>query len=152
MQTHIGDKTRKYGFLLFFADSSCFLLFFQVSTHFLSVVSKILRETIISDIRLRFCRDGNDANPYFQQFKTKKHGFWLSFFADFAVFWCFLQDSPYFLPFISKILVEIFISDIKWRYWGENNDASPFSQQFKTKKTWYLAVLFSCFLQDSTHF
>ena len=136
MQTHICSSLRQknmvFGcsFLLFLAVFCCFL---QDSTHFLPFISKILVETIISDINWRYWGENKDANPYFQQDKKNNMVFcW--FFAFFYSFFCFFQDSSNFLSFISKILVETTISSIDLRYRGESNDANPYSQQFKTKE------------------
>ena len=134
------------SFLLFLAVFCCFL---QDSTHFLPFISKILVETIISDINWRFGGENNDSNPYMGQ--DKKIWF-VAVFADFSYFLLFFQVSTYFLSVISKILVETIISDINWRYWGENNDAKRYFLQDKKNNMvfcWFFAVFssFICFFR-----
>ena len=71
---------------------------------------------------LRYFGESNDANPYFQEFNTKNHGFSQ-----------ILHGSTHFLPLISKILLKIIIINQRLRYFVKYNDANPYVRELKFK-------------------
>ena len=143
-QIHILRSLRQKN-MVFGCSFAVYCCFLQDSAQFLAYISKILVETIISDLKLSFCRESNIANPYFQQFKTKKLVFGCFFLLFFCCFLLFLADSKHFLSFISNILVETIIYDINVRYCEEENDANPYFSSLRQKSMVFCSfLLFSC--------
>ena len=95
--------------------------FLHGSTHFLPFISKILK-IMINNQKLRYFGKNNDANPYFQRFSSKNHGF-SRFFAEFQTLFIILE----------KYLSKAIISHINLCLFVEKYDGNAYCREFITK-------------------